>query len=199
MRQARESDRASGASGASEQPIQVAPPIARMPGENVLRPTFAKERPASPAAAGLDLAPALDAVMRAAELIRSAQKRAEAAELQARRFAEQGAAKLKAAEQEIAALRERAETAEGRLDAVAARAAERLADADREMRATRDQLRLADERANLAESRAAEQSAQSQALLKDANDRVFAAETRAIEAREDLSYVESYMREQLAE
>lgn len=196
MRQALESDRAN---ASSEQPNQAAPPVARASGENVLRPAFTRGRPASPAAVRPDLAPALDAVVRAAELIRSAQDRAEAAELQARRFAEQGAAKLKAAEQEIAALRERAETAEGRLDAVAARAAERLADADREMRATRDQLRLAEERASLAESRAAEQSAQCEALLKDANDRVFAAETRAIEAREDLSYVESYMREQLAE
>ena len=64
---------------------------------------------------------------------------------------------------------------------------------------TRDQLRRAEDSASLAESRAAEQSAQSQAMLKDANDRVFAAETRAIEAREDLSYVENYMREQLAD
>lgn len=181
----------------SEQLRQLAPPVARMPGENVLRPAFTKDRPASPGA-GPDLTPALDAVVRAAELIRSAQDRAEAAELQARRFAEQGAAKLKAADQEIAKLRERAETAEQRLDAVTARAAERLADADHQMRETRDRLRREEERANLAESRAAEQAAQSQALLEDANDRVFAAETRALEAKEDLSYVENYIREQFA-
>ncbi len=185
----------------SEQLKQLAlPPIARNSGgENILRPAFAKDRPVSSVARSRpDLAPALDAVVRAAEMIRSAQERAEAAEFQARRFAEQGAEKLKVAEQEIAKLRERAETAEERLETVTARAAERLADADHEMRATRDQLRREEDRANQAENRIAEQSAQSQALLKDANDRIFVAETRALEAKEDLSYVENYIREQFA-
>lgn len=180
----------------SEQLKQLAlPPLVRNSGENILRPAFTKERSAR---ARPDLAPALDAVVRAAELIRSAQERAEVAELQARRFAEQGAAKLKAAEEEIAKLRERAETAEERLENVTGRAAERLADADQEMRATRDELRREEQRANHAESRVAEQMATSQAMLKDANDRVFAAETRALEAKEDLSYVENYIREQFA-
>lgn len=183
----------------SEQLKQLAlPPLVRNSGENILRPAFAKDRPANPARTRHDLAPALDAVVRAADMIRAAQDRAEAAELQARRFAEQGAEKLKIAEQEIAKLRERAETAEERLDTVTARAAERLADADHDIRATREELRREGERADHAESRAAEQLAQSDAMLKDANDRIFVAETRALEAKEDLSYLDTYIREQLA-
>lgn len=196
MRQALESN---WTSELSEQlKLLALPPVARNAGENILRPAFAKERPAGQARARPDLAPALDVVVRAADLIRSAQERAEVAELQARRFAEQGASKLKIAEEEIAKLRERAETAEERLETVTARAAERLADADQEMRATREQLRREEERANHAERLVSEQMAKSQALLKDANDRVFAAETRALEAKEDLSYVENYIREQFA-
>lgn len=183
----------------SEQLKQLAlPPVARNSGQNILRPAFAKDRQASPAGARPDIAPALDAVVRAVEMIQEAQDRAEAAELQARRFAEHGAEKLKVAEQESAKLRERAETAEERLETVTARAAERLADADHEMRATRDALRREEERADKAESLLAEQVAAAQAMLKDANDRIFAAETRALEAKEDLSYVENYIREQFA-
>ena len=183
----------------SEQLKELAlPPIARNSGQNILRPAFVKDLPASPARARPDLAPALDAVVRAAELIQETRDRAEAAEHQARRFAEQGAERLKVAEQEIAMLRERAETAEERLETVTTRAAEKLADADQEIRATRDALRREEERADKAESLLAEQMAAAQAMLKDANDRIFVAETRALEAKEDLSYVESYIREQFA-
>ena len=167
--------------------------------ENVVRPSFI-----APKVSGVapqqkpELSAALDAVVKAADLIKGAQERAAYAEEQARSLAERTAEQLNAAEQQIQALQERAHAAEERLNAVTERAAEKLADADAQIRAAREQAHRQEERANAAEQRANEQLHEAQNLLRDANERIFAAETRALESKEDLAYLENYIRERFA-
>lgn len=169
------------------------------PGVNVVRPTFQKDRFAAVAPQQKpELSAALDAVVRAADLIKDAQERAAQAEEQSRILSDRTAEQLNAAEQQIRALQDRTREAEERLAAVTERAAEKLADADAQIRSARDQARRQEERAAVAEERAADQLNEAQVLLKDANERIFAAETRALEAKEDLTYLENYIRERFA-
>ena len=167
--------------------------------ENVVRPTFARDRAPAPGVGQKpELSAALDAVVRAADLIKGAQERATHAEEQSRQLSERTAEQLNAAEQQLLALQERARAAEERLNAVTERAAEKLADADAQIRAAREQAMRSEERAATSEQRANDQLADAQTLLKEANDRIFAAETRAMESKEDLAYLENYIRERFA-
>lgn len=167
--------------------------------ENIVRPSFQKDRfPGVAPHQKPELSGALDAVMRAADLIKAAQERADSAQEHARTVADRTAEQLNAAEQQIQALQERARAAEERLNAVTERAAEKLADADAQIRAARDLTAREADRANAIEQRSQEQLSQAQMLIKDANERVFAADTRALEAKEDLSYLENYIRERFA-
>jgi chromosome segregation ATPase len=167
--------------------------------ENVVRAPFPQQRgPGVAPHQKPELSAALDAVVKAADLIKSAQERAAYAEEQARAIAERTAEQLNAAEQQIQALQERARAAEERLGAVTERAAEKLADADAQIRAARDHSKRQEERADAAEQRAEQQIGEAQELLKEANERIFAAETRAMESKEDLAYLENYIRERFA-
>ena len=110
--------------------------------ENVVRPTFARDRaPSAGSQQKPELSAALDAVVRAADLIKGAQDRAAQAEEQSRQLSERTAEQLNAAEQQLLALQERARAAEERLNAVTERAAEKLADADAQVRAARDHVK----------------------------------------------------------
>jgi chromosome segregation ATPase len=188
----------------NDQLRQLSLPQGRKPGTaepsaNVVRPAFQRERTASVAPQQRpELSAALDAVVRAADIIKDAQDRASHAEEQARLLGERIAEQLKAAEMQIRALQDRAQEAEDRLSAVTERAAEKLADADAQIRGAREQAKRAEDRAAQAEERASEQIAEAQALVKEANDRVFAAETHALESKEDLTYLENYIRERFA-
>ncbi|MDB5512272.1 MAG: hypothetical protein JWR08_1755 [Enterovirga sp.] len=174
-------------------------PVVQPVVENVVRPSFHKERfPGAGPQQKPELSAALDAVVKAADLIKDAQDRAFQAEEQARVLAERTAEQLNAAEQQIQALQERARAAEERLNAVTERAAEKLADADVQIRAARELARRQEERAVAAEQHASDQLAEVEALLKEANERIFAAETRALESKEDLAYLENYIRERFA-
>jgi cell pole-organizing protein PopZ len=84
------------------------------------------------------------------------------------------------------------------LNAVTERAAEKLADADAQIRAARDEAKRYEIRAAEAEQRVQEEAAHAQELLKEADERIFAAETRAMESKEDLAYLENYIRERFA-
>ena len=167
--------------------------------ENVVRPTFQRDRFASASPNPKpELTGALDAVMRAADLIRAAQDRAAQVEEEMSALADRTADQLRTAEQQLQALQDRARSAEEKLAAVTERAAEKLADADAQIQAARDDASRESERADTIEQRSREQLAQAQMLIKDANERVFAADTRALEAKEDLTYLENYIRERFA-
>ncbi|NNM72851.1 hypothetical protein [Enterovirga aerilata] len=188
----------------SDQLRQLSTPQNRRPApaqvaENVVRAPFPQRSfPGVAPQQKPELSAALDAVVKAADLIKNAQERAAHAEEQARTIAERTAEQLNQAEQQIQALQERARAAEERLNAVTERAAEKLADADAQIRAAREEARHAEQRAAAAEQRIQEEIAQARALLKEAEDRVFAAETRALESKEDIAYLENYIRERFA-
>lgn len=188
----------------SDQLKQLSTPTRRAPpaqvAENVVRAPFPQQR-AFPGVAPQqkpELSAALDAVVKAADLIKNAQERAFHAEEQARTLADRTAEQLNQAEQQIQALQERARAAEERLNAVTERAAEKLADADAQIRSAREETKRAEHRATAAEQRVNEELAHAQALLKEADERIFAAETRAMESKEDLAYLENYIRERFA-
>ena len=188
----------------SEQLKHLSVPQTRRPqptpvAENVVRAPFPQRHTASVAPQQKpELSAALDAVVKAADLIKSAQERASHAEDQARTIAERTAEQLNAAEQQIMALQEKLRGAEERLSAVTERAAEKLADADAQIRDAREEAKRQEQRASFAEQRAEDQVTEAQALIKEANERVFAAETRAMESKEDLAYLENYIRERFA-
>ena len=168
--------------------------------ENIVRPAFSqKDRfPGIAPQEKPELSAALDAVVKAADLIKSAQERAEQAEGQARVLAERTSEQLQGAGEQIQSLQERVRLAEERLAAVTERAAEKLADADAQIRAAREETMEYEQRAREIEQQAAHQLAEAHTLLKEANERVFAAETRALESKEDLAYLENYIRERFA-
>ncbi|MGA0594753.1 hypothetical protein [Enterovirga sp. CN4-39] len=183
----------------SDQLRQLSTPQARrpaQPAENVVRAPF-PQRSVAPQQKP-ELSAALDAVVKAADLIKTAQERAAHAEEQARALAERTAEQLSQAEQQIQALQERTRAAEERLNAVTERAAEKLADADAQIRAAREESKRQEQRAAAAEQRIQDEIAHAKALLKEADERVFAAETRAMESKEDLAYLENYIRERFA-
>jgi predicted nucleic acid-binding Zn-ribbon protein len=189
----------------SDQLRQLSAPQNRRPAptqvaENVVRAPF-PQRAAFPGVAPQqkpELSAALDAVVKAADLIKNAQERAAYAEEHARNLADRTAEQLNQAEQQIQALQERARSAEERLNAVTERAAEKLADADAQIRAARDEAKRHEQRATAAEQRVNEEVAHAKQLLKEADERIFAAETRAMESKEDLAYLENYIRERFA-
>jgi hypothetical protein len=188
----------------SDQLRQLSAPQGRRPApaqvaENVVRAPFPQRGfPGVAPQQKPELSAALDAVVKAADLIKGAQERAAYAEEQARTIAERTAEQLNQAEQQIRALQERTRSAEERLNAVTERAAEKLADADAQIRAARDEAKRYEIRAAEAEQRVQEEAAHAQELLKEADERIFAAETRAMESKEDLAYLENYIRERFA-
>lgn len=188
----------------SDQLRQLSAPQTRRPmpaqiAENVVRAPFPQRTfPGVAPQQKPELSAALDAVVKAADLIKTAQDRAAYAEEHARTLADRTAEQLNQAEQQIQALQERARAAEERLNAITERAAEKLADADAQIRIAREETRRHEQRAAQAEHRADEQAAEVEALVKEAEDRVFAAETRAMESKEDLAYLENYIRERFA-
>jgi transcriptional regulator of heat shock response len=188
----------------SDQLRQLSSPQTRRPApaqvaENVVRAPFPQRTfPGVAPQQKPELSAALDAVVKAADLIKNAQDRALQAEEQARLLAERTAEQLNQAEQQIQALQERTRVAEERLSAVTERAAEKLADADVQIRAAREDSKRSEQRATAAEQRVNEEIAHAQALLKEADERIFAAETRAMESKEDLAYLENYIRERFA-
>jgi DNA repair exonuclease SbcCD ATPase subunit len=188
----------------SDQLRQLSAPQSRRPApaqiaENVVRAPFPQRGfPGVAPQQKPELSAALDAVVKAADLIKNAQERALYAEDQARTLAERTADQLNQAEQQIQALQERARVAEERLNAVTERAAEKLADADAQIRSARDETRRHEQRAAHAEQRLNDHVAEAQAIIKEADERVFAAETRAMESKEDLAYLENYIRERFA-
>ena len=188
----------------SDQLRQLSAPQSRRPApaqiaENVVRAPFPQRGfPGVAPQQKPELSAALDAVVKAADLIKNAQERAAYAEEHARSLADRTAEQLNQAEQQIQALQERARAAEERLNAVTERAAEKLADADAQIRSAHDEAKRHEQRAAAAEQRASEEVAHATALLKEADDRIFAAETRAMESKEDLAYLENYIRERFA-
>ena len=168
--------------------------------ENVVRPQFNREpSPTAIPDRKPQLSGALDAVLRASDVIKAAQDRAAVAEDERReldRALDSATRRAEEAERRLAEAGERALVAEERLVAMTARAGETIAAAQADL----DELRAhADEetrRADAAEARAEQQSTERQVLVRDAHERFFAAETRARDLQDDLAYLETHIREQ---
>lgn len=173
---------------------------------NLLRPTFSPDKPvaglietAPPGAAKKpDLSGALDAVGRAADLIRAAQARAVLAEEQIRVLQDESADRVKLADEEIKALRERARMAESALQFVTGRTEEALSQADAEILSLRTHARAEAERARAVELRSTAQLTAAEKRLKEADARIVAAEARAEAASQDLACLAATIRERFS-
>lgn len=157
------------------------------PGATVVRAPFGRgASPAPRAKASPELGAALETVMRAADLIASAQERADHAEQTRFQIGEH-----------VEFLRTQLQAAEDRLVLLSDEAERDQASAEAEMERLRAYGASEGRRADEAEARLKQVSDQCDARLKDAHDRVFAAETRALEAKEDIAYLETQIRERL--
>lgn len=162
--------------------------------ENVVRPTFPRREPG----AELDvktrpeLAAALSAVMKAADHIRGASERAEKAELQTADLARRAFEQLDQAEAQIEAAHARIREIEEAAAATAQRLGEEIRAADAKARAGAERERGLEQQLVAL----VQKFERSERNLAESRDQIFAADTRAMEAREDLQYLEKHIREQ---
>ena len=158
-----------------------------------MRPSFGRDQAHSEQTrVRPELAAALASVMKAADSIKAAEARAEQAEQDAAQIAEEGCAYLEAAETRIADLEDGARAAESRRAEAEAEAEARIRSAEAQTHAAHDAWRALEERMAVV----VQDLEDSRRLVVELTDRVFAAETRAVEAQEDLRYLESQIREQ---
>ena len=167
--------------------------LAPTPGENIVRPSFSRTETAPPLREKPEFAAALEAVLRAVDLIRSAEERAQLAEEQSIDIAQRALAEHEANEARIKTANEAIVRAEERANAAAQRAAEQLTSA--EAKAAVANQRIKELESHLVSF--SDKMTRTERLIADAHDRVFAAETRAIEAREDVEYLQSFIKDQL--
>lgn len=164
--------------------------------ENVVRPAhFQRAADGVPKPrARPELSTALDAVMKATDLIKEAEARADLKAQRATDVAFRTFAQLERMEAEAEAAHRLVRDLRGD-----------IADADRRVtdavRASETQLVAAQRRIAMLEAQVADLTDlldESKSLIQDAETRVFAAETRAQEAREDVTFLEGHIRQQFA-
>lgn len=157
---------------------------------NVVRPNFAREDGPPTPTGRPELAEALGAIVQASDLIRAAQERAGRAEERLREMETD----MKRAIRQIEALNERIVKTDEQAQRAADRSAEALAGAETQIVSARDQARSALARIEELEQRADTELEAAKIRVQHAENRAFSAETRAMEAREDLSFLEACIR-----
>jgi hypothetical protein len=169
--------------------------------ENVVR-AFppARERSAgSPAQrARPELAAAIDAVSQATSLVEDWKSRAEQAEQRATLFAERAVKQMRDADSQIQAALERAGAAEERALALEASFNALSESAAEKARVAEEQIMAQMDRVSRVEEQAAERLREAEAQLRAGAELVRAAELRAQEAKEDLDYLEGYIRDRFS-
>jgi hypothetical protein len=160
------------------------------PAVKVVQPSFAPARDRSwpngtPQQPRRELSAALDAVVKAADLIHSAHERAREAEERASMAMEQAAEQVRTAEGQSRAAQERAREAEDRVRALVERAAEQIRQAEAQARAAEERAEAAMKRAQVSDERARVATERSAEQLKAAETRLHSLEEslRSVEAR----------------
>lgn len=164
--------------------------------ENIVRPAHFQRPtpPASPQRERPELATALDAVMRATDLIREAESRADQKAQRATDIALRTFAQLERAEAQIEAAHKLVGELEEQVRDANRRAQEASRAADAQLAASRQQVVAMEAEVALLNKSLEE----SRSIVADANMRAFAADARAQEARDDVAYLENEIRQQFA-